>query len=249
MQQRGLPVLPWCYDLDPKQLKERFGDMPSIDWCTPTIIEISPFIPLVPTRRRRLVPGQTLLLKASSDAYRIQDLQHLFADHELSFVHLTRNPAAAINGLLDGWDDRCFWQHQVPGHIERSNLRYWCFDLVDGWRDIDELTDVCQLQWAEPHQRILDADLGSNMVRVAFEDFQRGGAERSKLRDRILQLARIPALPGSGRTTRIVNQTAPPKARRWEASRPWLLERIRTPIVEQTASSLGYDFDRSSAWL
>src|SRR5690606_2916237 len=98
----------------------------------------------------------------------------IFADHEVAFIHLTRNPAAAINGLLDGWDDRCFWQHQVPGRTGPSSSRNWCFDLVDGWQHAEELIDLCQLQWAEPHQRILAAGLGSKMVRVAFEDFQRG---------------------------------------------------------------------------
>lgn len=127
---------------------------------------------------------RTLVLKASGEAYRLPWIrEQLFPEADLKVVHLTRNPAASINGLYDGWRlNRGFQTYDVGDlDLEGYDGSLWCYDLPPGWKGEDEsekegagereLIDVCLLQWAQAHHHILESRDGfEDVLRVRFED-------------------------------------------------------------------------------
>ncbi|MFC4440081.1 MULTISPECIES: sulfotransferase [Natrialbaceae] len=117
---------------------------------------------------------RTLVLKASGDAYRLPWIrEQLFPETDVKVVHLTRNPAASINGLYDGWRLNRGFQTYDVGDLDLDGYdgSLWCYDLPPGWMSEGKLIDVCLMQWAEAHCHILDGrDTFENVLRVRFED-------------------------------------------------------------------------------
>ena len=117
---------------------------------------------------------RTLVLKASGDAYRLPWIRdQLFPETDVKVVHLTRNPAASINGLYDGWRlNRGFQTYDVGDlDIEGYDGSLWCYDLPPGWGREGKLIDVCLMQWTQAHRHILDGrDAFEDVLRVRFED-------------------------------------------------------------------------------
>ncbi|WP_227380944.1 sulfotransferase [Haladaptatus halobius] len=117
---------------------------------------------------------RTLVLKASGDAYRLPWIrEQLFPETDVKVVHLTRNPAASINGLYDGWRlNRGFQTYNVDDlNLEGYNGSLWCYDLPPAWVSKGKLIDVCLMQWAQAHRHILDGrDAFEDVLRVRFED-------------------------------------------------------------------------------
>ncbi|WP_227356185.1 sulfotransferase [Haladaptatus salinisoli] len=117
---------------------------------------------------------RTLVLKASGDAYRLPWIrEQLLPETDVKVVHLTRNPAASINGLYDGWRlNRGFQTYNVGDlNLEGYNGSLWCYDLPPAWVSEGKLIDVCLLQWAQAHRHILDGrDAFEDVLRVRFED-------------------------------------------------------------------------------
>ena len=117
---------------------------------------------------------RTLVLKASGDAYRLPWIRdRLFPETEIDLVHLTRNPAASINGLYDGWRLNRGFQTYDVGELDLDGYdgSLWCYDLPPGWSRQGRLVDVCVTQWARAHRHILDSRDGFESVhRVRFED-------------------------------------------------------------------------------
>ena len=221
------------------------------------ILEISPFVLLSPCARPKLpVAGKVLLLKASSDAYRLRFLCRALSGWRIRALHLTRNPAASLNGLLDGWSDPCFWQHRLgPAAVDApSALDPWCFDLYDGWQEDlrRPLMNVCAGQWLAPHRRILEwTETGAAAVTSArFEEFQHGdSARRAMIRraTRFLGLGGGVALEQALRQPRVVNASNRPAPGRWK-SRHGLLRRVQVGDVADVAQRLGYDPRAAMRW-
>ena len=117
---------------------------------------------------------RTLVLKASGDAYRLPWIRNqLLPETDVSLVHLTRNPAASINGLYDGWRLNRGFQTYDVGDLDLDGYdgSLWCYDLPPGWVRDGKLIDVCLLQWLQAHRHILDArDAFDDVLRVRFED-------------------------------------------------------------------------------
>ena len=127
--------------------------------------------------KRGLIPDdfeRTLVLKASGDAYRLPWIrEQLFPETDVKVVHLTRNPAASINGLYDGWRlNRGFQTYNVGDiNLEDYDGSLWCYDLPPGWETEGNLIDICLLQWVQAHRHILDhRDAFEDVLRVRFED-------------------------------------------------------------------------------
>jgi hypothetical protein len=117
---------------------------------------------------------KTLVLKTSVDAYRLQWIrEQLFPDMDIRVVHLTRNPAASINGLYDGWRlNRGFQTYNVGNlHLEDYNGSLWNYDLPPEWDTDGRLIDMCLKQWTQAHYHIL-RDIGAfdTVRRITFED-------------------------------------------------------------------------------
>ncbi|UPM44505.1 sulfotransferase [Halocatena salina] len=117
---------------------------------------------------------RTLILKASVDAYRLSWIRNqLFPETDIKVVHLTRNPAASINGLYDGWRlNRGFQTYDVGDlDFEGYDGSLWSYDLPPDWVNEGKLIDICLAQWTQAHRHILtDRDAFDDVLRVRFED-------------------------------------------------------------------------------
>ena len=136
--------------------------------------------------------SRPLVIKTPSNAYRLEALRLLFPAARCRIVHLTRNAAASINGLYDGWRYRGFFSHPVPqglaiqGYSDRFpqwGSCWWNFDLPPGWIEWRRLRleEVCACQWQAAHGAVLEflerhPDLSS--CRVRFENVIGEPAER-----------------------------------------------------------------------
>lgn len=240
------------YDMNPELLDPAFAQrLPLEAPPSDLIAEISPFV--VPALRRLEPLGdRALILKASSDAYRLPELIHCFKSFDIDFLHVVRNPLASVNGLLDGWRHSGFWQHQLSSFYEsppaRHDLNGWKFDAFDGWdacpQDVN-LIDLCVQQWAVPHTKILENCEVS--LRIRFEDLMdpaHGAAFKSRLEKRLRlrpatkQLERLPP----------INATRPPKPARWQSRAHELIPILEKQTVRDLCRRLGYDTEAYQGW-
>ena len=209
----------------------------------------------------------TLLLKSSVMAFRLPLLQCLFPLARIHLIHVRRNPAAAINGLIDGWHHWGFFSHnvealcgrlQIAGYSDRYPWgdTWWNFDLPPGWQRLAgaPLADVCAFQWASAHHAILEYVEGNPDIRyitVDFEDMVSGPSSRQRLYDRITQFLSIPGISaGPGRMPpRPVMATSPPEPRRWTRNAESILPALSEPFVSEVARRQGYDLGEVDRWL
>lgn len=155
----------------------------------PPFIAPEPRLPVSKDMAREI----PLLLKTSTNIYRVPFLKALFPNAEFKFILLRRNPAATINALIDGWLSGAFQSYDVssvlrlriPGY---PSDRFWKFDLPPGWRDYaaKPLAEVAAFQWRSASDRLdelsgltvryedLLSDLDGELMRIL--DFS--GAER-----------------------------------------------------------------------
>ncbi|WP_339103942.1 hypothetical protein [Haloterrigena salinisoli] len=117
---------------------------------------------------------KTLVLKTSVDAYRLPWIrERLFPETDVDLVHLSRNPAASINGLYDGWRlNRGFQTYDVGDlDLEGYDGSLWNYDLPPAWEREGRLIDECLKQWTGAHRHILDGrDAFDDVHRARFED-------------------------------------------------------------------------------
>lgn len=140
-------------------------------------IEEPPFI--VPTLKTYKPKSQKkiLLLKSSINAFRSELIPSLFPKAQLKYIHLTRHPAASINGLMDGWCSDAFHTHHL-GHLTTLKIdgydspAWWKFDLPPGWSEYTHkpLAEVCAFQWRASNEAILSALKRKDPVVIKYED-------------------------------------------------------------------------------
>lgn len=252
---RAVPVNPRYYDL-PEDLVR---DAPAPAGPPGrTLIEEPPFVLPRPWRRATAadLASRALVIKAPSNAYRMDFLRALFPYARIQVLHLTRNPAAAINGLYDGWLYPGFHAHRMPeglgidGYAPHSpeERHWWKFDLPPDWHGMSgrSLIDVCAFQWRSCHQAILaDRTAGSpDYLRVRFEDVIRDPESRARVFARVADWLDIPLDAEFARTVHSgigpVVATAPPSPRRWRRR----IRLIRSSLdrgVLTVAGELGYE--------
>ncbi len=246
-------INPYYYDLDPHLLRRVFPDLaipagpPGTD-----AIEEPPFILIEPWRRPVDWQRRILVIKTPSNSYRLGFLRALFPAARFRVVHLTRNPAASINGLRDGWKHWGFHSHyigpelRIRGYsdVDHPDGKWWKFDLAPGWRErTDEtLEQVCAFQWCAAHEAVLDfiQTSGVEHRRVRFEAIAEPGSRTRTIDelcdwcgivpDRALRCAAAGALPW----TMAVRAPSP---RRWEENadvlRPVLADRRVRALAER----------------
>ncbi|AUG80538.1 hypothetical protein CFP65_5857 [Kitasatospora sp. MMS16-BH015] len=219
-------------------------------------VEEPPFV--VPTARRLPTPaevaGLPLVIKSSVDAYRLPMLRRLFPNAEIRLVHLTRNPAASINGLVDGWLDQGFFSYDVSdrarldiaGYSDRGEQtrRWWNFDIFPQWQQYTSapLAEVCAQQWRAAHCGIL-ADAASATDRVLtlrFEDVA-DPATRAATMARLHEFAGLPDRPLA--ELPVTMATAQPRRGRWRDRAAEVLPAAMAPDVLDVARRLGYPKD------
>jgi hypothetical protein len=244
-------VDPWYYDLPADRIRAAFPDVP--EPAGPPgehLVEMPPFVLAGPWRRATPaeLADRTLVLTTPRNAFRLSFLRSLFPVARFEVLHLVRNPAAAVNGLIDGWCHRGFFHRavdiplRITGYSDRFprwGRRWWNFDFWPGWEQWSAapLAEVCAEQWRSAHQAVLDWVSGPDAAgpdaagpdtagidyrRLRFEDVAAGDA-----------LRRLPP----------VMATAPPRPRRWVARADVILPAVTAGPVADLAEELGYAGD------
>jgi hypothetical protein len=253
-------VDPWLYHLPAELVGDAFPDRePPRRPGSSLILEISPYLLPLPQKlgQPRAQQPRALLIKASSDCYRLPLIRQVFRSWNKIYIHLTRNPLAAMNGLLDGWKHPAYWQHVLSRADDSTprGRRFWKFDLYENWRAdrAAPLGAVCARQWVSSHARILSQlDRAEARHRFRFEDFQRDEESRKRLMDQVCAVLGLDpdvALSDRLRRPRVVNATRPPRPGRWKERGGELLALLDRDDVRATASSLGYNADEAADWL
>lgn len=125
--------------------------------------EMPPFV--VPTIRA-VIPtsDKVLLLKSPYNAFRRGVIEAAFPRVEITYVLLTRNPGATVNGLIDGW------RANYGFHKHLTNHGWWKFEAPPGWKEYLSLAvpERAAFQWASSYEAILSNYLFSCTVK--FED-------------------------------------------------------------------------------
>ncbi len=244
---RTYPLHAGLYDLPPV-----VGDpAPPPD----AVLEEPPFVLLAPWQNGG-DPTLPVVIKAPSNAYRLDFYARLFPD--IRILHLTRNPGASVNGLVDGWRHTGFHAYDVPplaidgySDLVPGGDRWWKFDLAPGWEAWRDrpLLDVVAFQWVSAHRAILDWTAAHPAVRtltVRFEDFLSGPVD---VVSRVYDWLGTPVEPDVARVAERglppVMATSAPRSRRWFERAELLGPVLRRPDVVETAERLGYPDPRS----
>ncbi len=252
IQRLGLE--PGYYDI-PGFHSARRAPLPLPEW----FIEEPPFI--VPTARTlptladlRKTP---VLLKTSTHAYRIPLLKTLFPQAKFHWIVLTRNPAACINGLMDGWLSNAFHSHNLRNVAELNIEGYtsvapqadhwWKFDLPPGWIDFVKrpLPEVCAFQWRSAYSHILSQiqTLSDPVLMVKHEDLVNpitGSAAFQRIFDFIgVKPLRTPDLL----TTRPIMASVEPAPARWRRREQQILPQLASAEMRSVAERLHYDLN------
>jgi hypothetical protein len=252
-------VNPWFYDIDPRRVRAAFPDLAEPDGPPgDVLLEEPPFILAGPwtSPAARDVSRLPLVIKTPSNAYRLEFLAALFPCARLRVLHLTRNPAASINGLLDGWRFRGFHAHRMPeplaveGYVDQrpEDARWWKYDLAPGWQALTErpLAEICAHQWASAHEAILAhiEKTDCDHHRLHFEDLVGDDDLRRATFARLFDWLGVEL---DGRMVRVIEEGIPPvmatsrpRHRRWYERAGLLEPLIAEPRIEALARRLGY---------
>lgn len=270
MRQRWKSINPYYYDINLKKIGAMFPEVPAPAGPPGKfIIEEPPFITLEPWHHptSQEIENKILILKTPSDNYRIPFIEKLFPNADIYLLHLTRNAAASVNGLIEGWKyDRGFFSHRLPeatlaiqgySDVYAWGGNWWKYDLPPGWNNfVDKpLEDVCAFQWLSAHSAILEhikryKQKRQHYLQVRFEDIVASFKSRKKVfhdicsfigikYDRSLDLA-ITNMP-------VVMATSKPKKAAWKGENENRVRRVMDrPQIREMMLTLGYELDENA---
>jgi hypothetical protein len=248
---------PWYYDLPDDAVRAAFPGVP-----TPSgppgdeVLEMAPFVLVRPWLRatREQLSSWPVVLTTPRNSFRLPVLQALFPNARVRVLHLTRNPAAAANGLIDGWRHRGFFSADVGPQLDIAGYdgpwadRWWNFDRWPGWEESagSPLELVCARQWAAPHLAALDAVIAMGLDHhvVRFEHLV-GAERRSTLGDLADWLGLPAVLDAADVELPPLMATAPPAPQRWSRRAGRLMPALRDVRVQEVAALLRYDDPRT----
>lgn len=238
-----------AYDLDRSRVPPRGAPL-----VPDAPVEEPPFVLTLPWQHatEAELAATPLVVKTPSNVYRLGWLRRLFPRARLRVLHLTRNPAASINGLYDGWRFAGFHSHDVGGlriagysDVVPGGDRWWKFDRPPGWRrwTAAPLEEVCAFQWVSAHRAVL-ADGDADRFTLRFEDVLGGPARQGAAMDALsdwLGVAVHHELTGVlARGLPAVMATHQPRHRRWFARAELLGPVCARDDVQATVAALGY---------
>ncbi|MBX3020565.1 MAG: hypothetical protein KF799_02715 [Bdellovibrionales bacterium] len=223
------------------------------------VLEEPPYI--LPTPREtptaETLKTAPLLLKTSTNAYRLPWLKTLFPFSEIRFVILGRNPAASINGLMDGWLSNAFHSHNLDfvhklairgySDVMAYGDRWWKFDLPPGWSDFDDapLPDVCAFQWRSAYKHIFENTGDAKVLHVKSEDLLSPQKSAAALQAIFAFAGTSAVTPVDALRTRPVMASQSPGPARWRQREDVILPLLEHPEVKGIAQQLGYDLSSS----
>ncbi|HEU5034617.1 MAG TPA: hypothetical protein VFT62_07670 [Mycobacteriales bacterium] len=226
------------------------------------VVEMTPYIGFRPWRPATgsELRHQPVVIAAPRNSYRLDWLVGQLAPARVRVVHLTRNPAASVNGLIDGWHHPAFFSTPVPQRLDIAGYTelgawgrsWWKFDVPPRWRELTTapLAAVAAEQWRSTHAAALDfaARGDAPVLRVRYEDLVGPAAAREAV---VLQLAEFIGADPAPLRDRVVAgidpvmATAPPRQRRWAAGVHDLSPALAEPSVWEIAVALGYEAEEA----
>lgn len=267
---QGLPINPYYYDLPRELVHQRHPSIPRSDGppFSSLCLEEPPFI--VPRPKLFSGPGaatgRCLLLKSSSNCYRLEFMKSLYPQARFSFIYLTRNPAAVINGLMDGWLSSGFYSQNLAGVTDLDIAGYtarerpwsrhwWNFDAPPGWSEYTRrpLEQVCGFQWWSANKHVIDGiDSGAinRYMVIKYEDLLDHDSMRAQLA-KAFDFAGLPqdAVLNGFKAPAAVMAVNPPGARKWMQRGSVILPAIRDGRIASVARSLNYDVNAADGFV
>jgi hypothetical protein len=253
-------VCPYRYDL-PGTLVSRSFPNALIPAGPPGKItyEETPFVlPRVarPPSMRDIENG-AVAIKDPSNAYRMRLIRQLFPKAQIRVIHLVRNPAASINGLIDGWNHWNFFSRRLPGQLSIGGYSdrfpwgrdWWKFDLPPGWRSYSAapLGQVCAFQWATTHRAIMENLSGVDHMRLKFENFIDNTEKGVDTRRELSEWLGIRCSNSQLSPPREVMVTQQPALARWRRRESEILDYVGFSNRFLDPHELGYG-SRDSEW-
>lgn len=267
---QGHAINPYFYDLPQDLIKRRHPFITRIDGppCSALCLEEPPFIVPKPKVFPRQTPdiGACLVLKSSSNCYRIEFMKSLYPNAQFSFIYLTRNPAAVINGLMDGWLSNGFYSASVAGlsvlnitgysSIQKPWSRHWWnFDNPPGWTDYinQPLERVCAFQWWSANKHVIDAIENGVIDRymiIKYENLLSQESMKNELA-KAFDFAQLPkeAVLNGFKVPAPVMAVNPPGARKWIRRAEVIMPAIRDTKIASVARSLDYDINAAHGFV
>ena len=257
-------ISPWYYDINPDLILKSFPDLKksNIPPSQNYIIEEPPFVlqkPASSPTQEQLKNGW-LVLKSSINNYRGKFWKNLFSHAQIKFIHLTRNPLASTNGLMDGWLHPGFYSYNVkedfnfPLSIKGyHNTSWWNFDLPPNFKDLkqESLEEVCLEQWLYANKHILEFLSSSNeeFIRIPSENILAQGNTQKVLENVASFLGLTTAFQFNSSKLPLVQTTNIPKKQRWKERRDIILKAFQnSEEAMKMASTLGYNLDEMEDW-
>jgi len=231
-----------------------------------TCLEEPPFVAPQPRRfpAKGRLAAKTLLLKSSSNCYHMRFVKRMFPKARFKFVVLTRNPAGAISGLMDGWLSNGFYSRNVGrlgalairGYSQDRlpwTMKWWNFDLPPGWADLRARTlqEVCAWQWSSANEHILrdigDQTIGDHLF-VRYESFLDAQSLHREL-GKISEFAGLEGPPPADAASSLrVMCVTPPAPQKWRKRRETLAPLIANRRIAELAVRLGYNPGQWENW-
>ncbi|MBK7842996.1 MAG: hypothetical protein IPJ71_04770 [Bdellovibrionales bacterium] len=255
LEKEGLPVQRNLYSTSGPHPDE----LPMLE--DPPYIAAEPRIPVT----KELLSRLPILLKTSSNIYRLPLLRSLFPKAQFKWIILQRNPAGTINALMDGWLSSGFHSQDLHPNCTlkirsysarvRGGQRFWKFDMPPGWQSHigSDLSEVCAFQWYSASQTIenLASRLKEPSLRIRYEDLLSRELQ-PKIIDEVLSFAGVSRRNDiSWSSNDPVTTVNRPAAGKWKAR-----SSILTPLLQEFANGdlldlaqkLQYDFKTLENW-
>ncbi len=195
-----------CPAIDPSRYDDSTTAPPAAAPAGP-VVEMAPFVGLRPWRLAGddEVRSRPLVIATPRNAYRLPLLRALFPRTRVRVLHLTRNPAASVNGLIDGWRHPGFHNVDVGERLDIAGYSdavpggttWWKFDVPPEWHSVRfaTLPEVCALQWCSAHEAVLaDVERHSpDYLRVRYEDLVGTPERRADVAGELADWLHVPA--------------------------------------------------------
>jgi hypothetical protein len=222
------------------------------------VVEMTPYIGLRAWRHATTADLATkpLVIATPRNAFRLPWLTEILRPARVRVLHLTRNPAATVNGLVDGWHHHGFFTVDVGEDLDITGYsdvyewgrRWWKFDVPPRWASLASrsLPEVAAEQWRSANAEVLTftEQHPEDVLRVRYEDLIGSVSQRAEVANR---LAEFIGCDESGLRARLLGNaepvmaTATPRAQRWHRSSHDLGAALAEPDVWETVGALGYE--------
>lgn len=229
------------------------------------LLEEPPYVAPEPMQAltHELAAELPLLLKTSTNAYRVPFLRALFPNAEFRWILLRRNPAAAVSALMDGWRSSGFHSHDVSsaGRLEIGGYsrevpggdRFWKYDLPPGWQKHTRspLAEVCAFQWQSAYAAIEEfhASTRDPVLEVRYESLLDAGSKREALAEIARFTGTSPRAWQESQLREQVMAVAPPQAGKWKRRAPEVLAALESSQgLRELAAHLHYPLPSAEAW-